>query len=194
MLAWVCSCIVVVGASLALADEGDEGAEREISLSDVPAAARAAIEQFAAGGEIEEVKQEEEDDLVVYEAEIEKDDLDSGITVSATGEIIETAVEVSLDELPEPVQTTIKAFGKVGKIDEIMREEEGEDVTYEAEIKIGKMEFEIEVAPSGIVLEVEVEREGKHVVADDDDDDNGDEDDADDDNSDDDEEENKDDE
>jgi uncharacterized membrane protein YkoI len=188
LLVFVCSCIVAVGSSVALADEGDDGEEREISLSDVPAAARAAIEQFAAGGEIEEVKQEEEDGQVVYEAEIEKDDLDSEITVSAAGEIIEKAVEISLDDVPEGVRTTIKAFAKVGKIDEIMREEEGDDVTYEAEIEIGKMELEIEVAASGIVLEVEVERKKKHDDDDDDDDDddNGDDDNGDDDNDDDD--------
>ena len=98
VIVFVCCCIMSWGTpGLAV----DEGPEREVSLADIPAAARAAIEDFADGGEIDEVKMEEEDGRIVYEAEIEKADGESVIEVTADGLLLK---EVAPGWTPEEIQ------------------------------------------------------------------------------------------
>lgn len=146
--------------------------EKPVSLDDVPAAARAAIEAFAAGGEIEKVAQGEEDGQAVYEAEIETEAGEREICVSATGEVLETAVEVKLEDVPEAVRAAIASRQGAGKIDEIVREQEGGRVTYEVELETADGEVEIEIAEDGTVLDDDSADDDD----DDDDDDEGDDD------------------
>ena len=64
-------------------------AEMEVALASIPEAARAALEQAAAGGEIIEVEAVTKDGVTVYEADIKKDGKKSEVVVSADGRIQE---------------------------------------------------------------------------------------------------------
>jgi len=159
---------LVVGCAVAWGD--DE--EKEMSLDEVPAAVRSAIETYAAGGKIEEVCRETEGEAVVYEAEVERDSVEYGITVSAEGEILETETEITLEDVPAGVKTTLESFGRVGEVEDILKEEEGGKVTYEAEVEMEGAKLELSLSSAGVVLEVEAEARHKHreSVKDDDDD------------------------
>jgi len=159
---------LMIGCAVAWGD--DE--EMEMSLDEVPAAVRSAIETYAAGGEIDEVCREAEGEAVVYEAEVEKDGREYEITVSAEGEILETETEMALEDVPEGVRTTLESFGRVGEVEDIVKEEEGGEVTYEAEVEMEGAKLELSLSPAGVVVEVEAESRHKHreSVKDDDDD------------------------
>jgi len=62
--------------------------EKPISMDQLPAAARAALEKEAKGGTIGQVTQETEKGKMVYEAEISKDGKQRYVSVSPEGKIV----------------------------------------------------------------------------------------------------------
>jgi hypothetical protein len=98
----------------------------------------------------------------------------------------EVETPVKMDDLPRPVARTLKREARGGKIEEIVKEQEGDKVVYEAEVefetKKGDREYEIEIAEGGtLICKILEEEEGKDAKAQkDDDDDEDDEDDGDD--------------
>ena len=78
--------IGIVGITAVLADE-------EVSLEQVPAAVRAAIEKHAGQGEIVKIERETEDGRVVYEAEVIVNGKEVEFQVSATGEYLGAEAE-----------------------------------------------------------------------------------------------------
>lgn len=66
-------------------DESKAAKEQEVSLQDIPAPARAAIEKHVAGGTIEDIKRVEENGQVVYEVDVIKDGQKEEFVVSSSG-------------------------------------------------------------------------------------------------------------
>ena len=79
------------------------------------------------------------------------------------------STELKLSDCPTAVQKTLKQEANGAKIDEVEKEIEDGETTYEADVTIDEKEYEITVAADGTLLE--------KALADSDDEDDGDEDD-----------------
>ncbi|MCA8992975.1 MAG: hypothetical protein KDA88_13385 [Planctomycetaceae bacterium] len=74
--------------------------------------------------------------------------------------------EIGLKEAPKAVQSAVKAFLKLlpegAELEELVEEQEGDTVVYEAEFEVpGDVEYEVEFSAQGKILEIEVERENE---------------------------------
>jgi uncharacterized membrane protein YkoI len=82
-------------------DEGNENENgTEVSLDQIPLAARAALLQEAAGATMLDVVQEMKHDQTVYEAHVRKGNDTIGIMVDATGKVLEIENETREPERP----------------------------------------------------------------------------------------------
>ncbi len=70
----------------------------------------------------------------------------------------ETEERISLKRLPIPIKRALKDI-KVGQISEIEREKTSSGMVYEVELRVGKHEVELVLAPDGKLLSVEIEAE-----------------------------------
>ena len=61
-------------------------------------------------------------------------------------------VEITLEELPEPVRQTVMREVKAGTISEIERDDDHGTTVYEAEFIENSIKYEIDVAPDGTLL------------------------------------------
>src|SRR5436305_1589158 len=117
------------GLAIATAAE----ASKTIPLNQVPPAARKAIETQLAGAKITGIERDEDQDVtftVSYQAGSggERD-----FTVTEDGTL--ASVEVALQETPVPVQRTIKAQVGPGKLENIEKSFDEDEITYEVDTK-----------------------------------------------------------
>ncbi len=154
--------------------------EAEVSLDQVPAAVKAAIEKEGQGAKVEEIEKETVDGKTVYSVEFIKEKTE--IEVAEDGKVLkreteeddddegdEQEVKVSLDQVPAAVKAAIEKESQGSEVKEIEKETEDGKTVYSVEFLKGKEKSEIEVAEDGKVLKRETEEE------DDDDEDEGDE-------------------
>jgi len=65
--------------------------------------------------------------------------------------------KITVDQLPAPVQTTLKSESGDGKVGEI--EKETKEVTYEADVVINGKNYEVKIAEDGTLLSKKLEKE-----------------------------------
>lgn len=70
LLALLLLFVAPAGPAVANGDNGDDEHEKKISFEKLPRAVRATLKREAAGGKIEEIEVEEEDGVVVFEADV----------------------------------------------------------------------------------------------------------------------------
>ena len=150
--------IIVVAVVLVVIAAG-AGRDEDVMLPD---AVKTAISAAYPGAEIEE-SQLEEEGIKVYEVELEQDDREIELTISADGEVIEEEREVPLSEVPEAVRAAIAGACEGGEIEEVTEEVtywvvtleklERPQRTYEVEAVRDGNEVEIEFAADGTILE-----------------------------------------
>lgn len=151
--------------------------ERELSVSELPAAAMKSVQAEYPDAEIEEVE------LVTrtyYEVELESDGKEVTLLVLENGFVLDSASalepddedgdegeddaeesEVAWDDLPEAVQKAFLAHREGVQPEEIEMEKSGGRVYYEGEYEEENgIEHEIKVDETGMVIEVEDEMEG----------------------------------
>ncbi len=157
--------------------------EKEIDVKSLPDAVKKAL----AGMKVEEAKQEVEYYAVVltkldtpimaYKVEAEEGGKDLEITLSTDGKILKREVEededndrehkgkdkdddeeeLTFSQVPKAVIATILKECKDGDIKKVERDDESENVLYEAEIVIGGKEFELKISSDGKVVSKKVE-------------------------------------
>lgn len=64
---------------------------------------------------------------------------------------------VTFEQLPEAVAGVFALFAEAGEVSEYVREDEGEDVNFTAQVSIDGGAFELKLDSQGQVLEVEVD-------------------------------------
>lgn len=62
---------------------------------------------------------------------------------------------VQLEQVPAPVQATIRRVSTGGTIEEIQKERKGDKVTYEVDVVGRSAKFEYEIAEDGVILQQE---------------------------------------
>ena len=145
-------------------------AEKEVSLSQVPPAVKAAIEKQATGGRILGIEQDMEDGQMTYEAVIVKAGKKMEFEFSSTGQLITDGEgedkegeesgeeqEISINDAPAAVQAAIKKAAKGNPILKIEQETEEGISTYEADYDVEGVKYSVKCAASGDVMELENE-------------------------------------
>lgn len=156
-------------------DEDEENA-KAVELSAIPAAARDAINKFAAGNAVESVEQEEKDGHTLFEALWKMEGVEHEATVTTQGVLVELEEVTTADALPADVRKQSNRHFRNAKD---MKFERKLIAAYEIEGIVNGKARERLVTPTGAEIEFEHDDEhnGEHHDDDDDDDDDEDEDD-----------------
>ncbi len=110
------------------------GAEKAIKQADLPAAVREALPANTAGAEIKNVIKETSKGKTVYEVETVKNGLTRDLIFSASGALLETEEQVSLEAIPAASRSALEAKAKGAKIEKVEALTKNGKVTYEAAI------------------------------------------------------------
>ncbi len=127
--------------------------QQTVSLDDVPEAARTALRKLAGDAKIEKVEREEDDGVILFEAEWQQNQTTHEATVTADGDLVEQERTVSHASLPQAVRRAVK--DRFGDITEVTYERKTV-VLYEAESDADGNKREVLLSPSGREVEVEV--------------------------------------
>ena len=115
--------------------EGKEDAVTRISVAEMTAPARAAVEKLTVGGKIEKIDKETEKGKEIYDVEATVNGKHMEYAIATDGAVVGTETGINFSELPEAVQTAAaKYFGGAAGLDPARVEEDGQ-TTYEIEGK-----------------------------------------------------------
>ena len=115
--------------------ERKEDAVTRISLAEMTAPARAAVEKLTVGGKVEKIDKEVEKGKEIYDVEATVNGKHMEYAIATDGAVVGTETGISFGELPEAVQTAAaKYFGGTTGLDPARVEENGQTV-YEIEGK-----------------------------------------------------------
>lgn len=132
----------------------DAGA-KEISLSDVPAPARAVIERLTAGGEIKKLEKAEEEGKVIYDVEATVGGKAVEYDVASDGTVLTSEASVPYASMPQVVRAAAeKYFGSAEGLKASKELEKGQTF-YEVEGKKGGATREIKLTDKGEIIEEE---------------------------------------
>jgi uncharacterized membrane protein YkoI len=117
------------------AQEGKEDASGRVTMAQLTAPARTAVEGLIAGGKIEKIDKEMEKGKEVYDVEATVNGKHMEYTIATDGTIVGTETGIEFNELPEAVQKAAETYfgGTTGL--EPARVEEDNKVAYEIEGK-----------------------------------------------------------
>ncbi|MGK3965963.1 hypothetical protein WMF38_17505 [Sorangium sp. So ce118] len=127
---------------------------RIVSLDSLTEPARRSIASESLGGAILEVREEVEEDIggVVYEADVQKNGRVYALRVDAEGGLIER--DITLEMLPWQAYRALVCAAQGGSIVELDEEVHSGLISYEANIVIGGVEFELSVDGDGDIVEL----------------------------------------
>ena len=127
-----------------------------IDSKDVPGPVKAGFEKNFA---TKDVKWDKERDN--YEASFKQKGNEMSVVLDASGNTVETEVEIEKSELPPAVLEVIKKDFAGYKIEEAAKITANNVVSYEAEVEKGEESFELIFDPQGKILKKEEEKEDK---------------------------------
>jgi uncharacterized membrane protein YkoI len=137
--------------------EKKEAPAQAVSLSDLPAPARATIERLTAGGEIKKLEKEETGGKVIYDVEAKVKGKDVEYDVTADGKVLTSEESVAYDSLPVEVQSAAKKYFGSAEGLKASKEVENGKTFYEVQGKKGKSTITLKLAEKGKIIEEEKE-------------------------------------
>lgn len=137
--------------------------EERVSLSQVPAAARATIQKYATGAKIMEIEKSVKDGKTIYEVEIKLGGAERDFMVASDGTFLGWEQEgkedeekrISIGQAPPAVQAAILKIVGGNPIKEIVMEMDDGVAEYEAEYTVNGVEHSVTCAATGHVMELE---------------------------------------
>ena len=124
--------------------------EKTIKRSDLPTSVEKTVAEQTTGATVKGFTKEVENGKTVYEVELTVNGHGKDIAMDAQGNIIEIEEEVDITTLPPAVKEGLtKAAGKgtISKVESLTKK--GKLVAYEAVVKTGSKNSEIQVGPDG---------------------------------------------
>src|SRR5215470_17737883 len=124
--------------------------EKKINRSDLPAAVEKTVAEQSKGATVKGFSKEVEDGKTIYEVELTVNGHGKDIAMDAQGNVVEVEEEVDMASLPPAVKDGLtKAAGKgeISKVETLTKK--GKLVAYEAVVKTGSKESEIQVGLDG---------------------------------------------
>jgi uncharacterized membrane protein YkoI len=152
MLANVVVVVLIVGLCGCKCPWGEkkEAPGQAVSLSDVPAPARATIDKLIAGGEIRKIDQEGTGGKAIYDVEATVQGKNVEYDVAADGRVLSSEESVPFASLPAAVQASAsKYFGSA------------EGLTASREIENGKTNYEVGGKKDGAAMTLKITQTGR---------------------------------
>lgn len=148
--------VVLFAAVVCLAVYAAEAAKDE--QMKLPDAVTAAIKALYPQGEIEEVKQETEDGVMVYEVEVEQGEKEVELTITPEGTVMEEEQEIEVKDLPAAAQQAVAG----AKVKEVSKEVNYYTVKDKKLQKLASPElsYSVEIEKDGKVTEMEFNADG----------------------------------
>jgi uncharacterized membrane protein YkoI len=124
--------------------------EKKLQRSELPPAVQKTVDEQSKGATIKGFSTEVENGKKIYEVELTVNGHGKDISMDAQGHVLEIEEETSLESLPPAVRDGLtKAAGKgtIQKVESLTKN--GKLVAYEAAVKTGTKNSEIQVGPDG---------------------------------------------
>lgn len=136
-----------------------EAPAQAVTLADVPAPAKAAINKLMAGGEIAKIEKEGEGDKAIYDVEGKSQGKSVEYDVAADGKALSSEESVPYASLPAPVRTAAaRYFGSSEGLSASKEVEKGKTF-YEVGGKKAGAAMTLKLSDTGKILEKEKENE-----------------------------------
>ncbi len=139
--------------SLTLSASGEVVGE-QVFLEELPEEAQKLIKEKTLGGKLGDITKLIEDEEITFDVEMTKNGQTRNFTLDEDGVLI--GMQVFLAETPGPVQKTLQAQMKEAKLGTITRIEEGDEVTFQVEMRRNGSEHNFSVNTNGLMLDLEV--------------------------------------
>lgn len=141
-----------IGATLALLTIGFQARaqEKKLQRSELPPAVQKTVDEQSKGATVKGFSTEVEDGKKIYEAQLTVNGHGKDVSMDAQGHVLEVEEETSLESLPAAVRDGLtKAAGKgtIQKVESLTKN--GRLVAYEAAVKTGTKNSEVQVGPDG---------------------------------------------
>lgn len=148
--------IVVLSGCAAISGRSEKESRGQlVSLSDLPAPARATIDRLTAGGEIKKIEKEEQEGIVIYDVEAKVKDKDVEYDVDGNGKILSAEESVPYSSMPSVVQAAAKKYFGSAEGLKASKEVEKGKTFYEVEGKKGGSTIALKLSDTGEILEEE---------------------------------------
>ncbi len=145
------------------------GFAKDISFEEVPKAIQKIALRVIGDVPIDDVDREEDDGEIVYDIEAKDDSIDIELEIAADGTFLQRdiAEKITFAELPIPVQDTVRQQAGTLKINDVARKTglgkrvvgnslQTEATYYEVEAEELGVEIELEIAPDGRLLDIDI--------------------------------------
>ena len=146
-----------------------DGFAKDISFEEVPKAIQKIALRVIGDVPIDDVDREEDDGEIVYDIEAKDDSIDIELEIAADGTFLQRdiAEKITFAELPIPVQDTVRQQAGTLKINDVARKTglgkrvvgnslQTEATYYEVEAEELGVEIELEIAPDGRLLDIDI--------------------------------------
>ncbi len=152
---------LTLGVSLALAaiaaEAKREEAPKTVTLADLPAPARAAVEKWLTDGTIKKITKEDEDGKVLYDVEATVKGKHAEADIAADGTVLTTEEEVAYDSLPKAVRDVVEKYFGSAKDLKASKEIDKGQASYEVEGQMDNKKVTLKLDAAGKILEEEKE-------------------------------------
>jgi uncharacterized membrane protein YkoI len=132
-----------------------EAASQVVSLSDLPAPARATVDKLTAGGKIKKLEKEEKDGKAIYDVEAKVKDKDVEYDVASDGKVLTAEESIPYASLPAVVQSAAKKYFGFTEGLIASKEVENSKTFYEVEGKKGSSTITLKLEETGKIIEEE---------------------------------------
>ncbi len=153
--------VLTVGLALAVnavaAEKENEDKPQQVTLADMPAPARAAVEKWLAGGTIQKITKEDEDGKVIYDVEATVKGKHAEADIAADGTVLTTEEEVAYDSLPRAVRDVVEKYFGSAKGLNASKEIEKDKASYEVEGHKDNKKVTLKLNDTGTITEEEKE-------------------------------------
>jgi hypothetical protein len=152
MVSRVCLLLGVFTIITAFAAEAP-AQEKRLKKTDLPGAVQKTADEVSKGATVRGYSSEVERGQLQYEVELTVGNHSKDVTIASDGTVLEVEEQVELATLPAPVQEGIRkraGTGKVTRVESISKH--GVLTAYEAQVRTGDKNVEVQVGPNGQAL------------------------------------------
>ena len=125
------------------------GAEKKVTMNQLPAAVQQTIKERAQGGTIRGLSMEEDKGKKTYEAELTIGGRNTDLSIDEQGKVLEAELATTLDKIPAAARDAIQKQAGAGKVTLVEEVTEQGKTLYEAEIDKGGKKSEVRVDAEG---------------------------------------------
>ena len=147
----------VLATSLAIFSLHADADDKELKKSQVPQPVLDAFAKARPNAKVKEFEKETWDGKIVFAIEFKENGIESEYVFSPDGTLLASGEEIKPSELPPAVAEAISKAHPQAKIKEAKRKllPDGTVSRFEVELKEGRKEFELEIDPTGNILNTE---------------------------------------